>query len=163
VDGAWPTRASLPAPSPQQQVRSPRHSPRPPAPQHSPVAQRQEAVLERRRSAPANQKSPAALQTSHRIGHQALPPAPEAWFFGWDRREICLKLNHWWRMNRPLPLLISDWPFRGEVTGSVNDHWSVLRDRGRAGVGARVRTGACGVAMGMWPGGHLRRVDRTLC
>lgn len=67
-----------------------------------------------RQSAPANQKSPAALQASHGIGHQALPPASEARFSDWERREIFPKRNHWWKMNRPLSLRISDWPFRGE-------------------------------------------------
>lgn len=116
--------------------------PTPPAPQHSPTARRQEAVLERRRSAPANQKSPAALQASHRIGHRALPPAPEARFSDWERREIFLKRSHWWKMDRPLSLPISDWPFRGEGDKLRDDYWSLLRDRRQAGVGARVRTGA---------------------
>lgn len=88
--------------------------PTPPAPPYSPAAQKQEAVLERRRGAPANQKRPATLQASRRIERQALRPAPGARFPDLERREIFPKRNHWWTVDRPLPLLIYDWPFGGE-------------------------------------------------
>lgn len=139
--GVWPAHAPRPALTTQQQVGStPHYTTLPPprararAPPHSPAAPRQEAVLEWRRSAPANQKSPAGLQASNRIGHQALRPASEARLSDRECREIFPKRTHWWK-DAPegyapclFGSLIGVLEKKAANDGSFpNVHWSALR------------------------------------
>lgn len=145
ADGAWPTHTLLPASTARQQVgRTPHYPrPRPPAPRHSPARRRQEAVLERRRSAPANQKSPAGLRASHRIGHQALGPASGARFSNWERREIFCKRNHW-RRDGYAPCFFGS-PIGSLEEKAANDvrlpEWSLVGAAGaRAGGRQRARS-----------------------
>lgn len=125
MDGACPTHTSLPAlmaqhgSVAQRTTRAPAPRPlppvlRPPTPPHSPAAQKQEAVLKRRRSSLANQKSPAGLQPSNRIGQQTLRPASEARFSDGTVARSSSSGPIGGKEFTPPALRIPDWLSRGE-------------------------------------------------